>query len=138
MRRARAGRALSRRPLALACAAAWLLAGCAVPVAFTAVPEDPGKLDCAPGLAFLTETSTTRNEVLLRLGPPSSSYEGERIAIYPLVRDARGRFHVTTREVALALSAQAAGVSLHRTDLVLVFDADGVLTRRALVEREQR
>jgi hypothetical protein len=138
LRRPRTGGAFSWGSLALACAAAWLLAGCAVPVAFTAVPGDPAQLDCAPGLAFLAEPGTTRDEVTLRLGPPSSSYEGERIAIYPLVRDARGRFHVTTRDVALALSSQAAGVSPHRTDLVLVFGADGVLARRALVEREQR
>lgn len=75
-------------------------------------------------LDFLRDGTTTRAEVHLRLGEPSSQYEQDRVLAYRLAKDAGG-FAVVRPQPGWA------GVS---HNLMLAFDADGVLRRHALVE----
>ena len=72
-------------------------------------------------LAFLQPGTTTRAEVLLKLGPPDASYEQERILTYRLSEDEGGyRFPKS--------------YDPEKYSLVLVFDAKSVLVKRTLVK----
>jgi len=75
-------------------------------------------------LEFLNDGVTRREDVYLSLGEPSAQYEASRIVAYRLAHD-EGGYSLAGRR------ADWAGV---RYNLVLVFDAGGVLQRHALVE----
>jgi len=75
-------------------------------------------------LDFLSDGVTRRLDVQAKLGEPSSRYESSRILAYRLRTDEGGYALVTKRE-------DWDGV---RYSLILVFDADGILRRHALVE----
>jgi hypothetical protein len=95
-------------------------------LALLAACSAPGLQGQADLLGFLQDGATRREEVHTRLGEPNASYEGDRILAYRLVRDeagyvlVRGRRLVDWREV--------------RYNLMLAFDAQGVLRRHALIE----
>jgi len=96
--------------------ATWL-AGCATPI--------PG---ASPDLlAFLQIGKTTREEVLLKLGQSSASFEHERILTYRIGEDpSQGRYVITPR-------AMMPWQKVHYS-LVLVFDEDGRLQKQNLVK----
>ncbi|MBU6510784.1 MAG: hypothetical protein KGR99_00570 [Betaproteobacteria bacterium] len=99
---------------ALALAAGVLaLAGCATPPV--------GRKDL---LDFLRDGSTTRGEVELALGEPSAQYEDSRVLAYRLRKDQGGYVLLRRRD----------DWSSVQYDLMLLFDAAGVLQRHSLVE----
>ncbi|MDP2240976.1 MAG: hypothetical protein Q8K18_12550 [Burkholderiales bacterium] len=99
-----------RKPFAIFC---LVLTACAT--------EPVGRKDL---LTFLNDGVSRREEVFLKLGEPSAQYEGSRILAYRLRKDAGGHILVGRRD-------NWAGVHYN---LMLVFDADGVLIRHSVVE----
>ena len=89
------------------------LAGCA--------SEPEGRADL---LEFLRDGSTTRTQVELALGEPSAQFESSRVLAYRLRRDRGGYVLLRRRDDWAAV----------QYDLMLLFDADGVLQRHSLVE----
>lgn len=79
-------------------------------------------------LNFIEDGKTTREETYLRLGEPSTLFEGGRIVCFRLGRDEGGDYVV-------GKSAGFAGVE---TSLVMVFNEQGVLTRHSLVQVKGR
>ena len=75
-------------------------------------------------LDFLRDGSTTRVQVELRLGEPSAQFEASRVLAYRLAKDQGGYLLMRRRE-------DWANVQY---DLMLLFDADGVLQQHSLVE----
>ena len=75
-------------------------------------------------LAFIADGATRREEVYLKLGEPSSAYEGSRILAYRLSKDEGGYILVGRRDAWWGV----------QYNLMLVFDADGVLRRHSLVQ----
>lgn len=75
-------------------------------------------------LDFLQDGLTRREEVRIRLGEPSSHYEGERILAFRLGTD-RGGY------VLVKPGSNWSGVGYN---LMLAFDTEGVLRRHSLVE----
>jgi hypothetical protein len=73
-------------------------------------------------LNFLRLGETTRQEIMLRLGRPSGSFEQERILTYRLSQDAKQGYSVTSRALPSA-----------DYSLVLIFDDQGVLQKKGLV-----
>ncbi len=114
---ATAGRCTRRATLAGALLALGLgvlqLAGCA--------SEPEGRADL---LEFLRDGSTTRTQVELALGEPSAQFESSRVLAYRLRRDRGGYVLLRRRDDWAAV----------QYDLMLLFDADGVLQRHSLVE----
>lgn len=92
-----------------------------------ATPKPPPAADVLSrrDLAYLVDGSTTREQALLRLGLPSRSFEGERILLF--------RLGWTEREGLAPVAWHSAALAGY--DLVLVFDAQGVLARHALVAK---
>ena len=79
-------------------------------------------------LSFLTTKVTTRTEVLLHLGQPSSTLEQERILTYRIGGDTnKGLFLLTPPD------NQLRAWDIARYSLVLVFDREGVLEAHSLV-----
>lgn len=80
-------------------------------------------------LESIQDDRSTRQELLLRLGTPSSAFEGGRILTYDFMVDQNGEWHrVGTRFVS------DWSYSLPRsTSLVLVFGPDDRLVRHSLV-----
>ncbi len=89
------------------------LAGCASPPA--------GRKDL---LEFLHDGSTTRAQVELALGEPNAQFENSRVLAYRLKKGAAG----------YVLLRQRDGWTSVQYDLMLLFDAAGVLQRHSLVE----
>jgi hypothetical protein len=79
----------------------------------------PGLLD------FIVDGTTRKEDVLLRLGQPASTLEGERVLAYRVGED-RGGYFLDPAAVRPFLGYRA-------YSLVLIFDAEGVLRRHALV-----
>lgn len=108
---------------------ALLLLGCAPPVLQVA-----GAKDTPDFLAFLQDGRTTREEAILRLGTPNARLEGERILTYAYATSPHGG--IWSRR-GRDRGGKGEGVPwdyrgpVH--SLVLVFGADGVLTRHSLV-----
>ena len=75
------------------------------------------------GLAFAVPGQTTREEVLLELGPAYRAYENERILTYALWYEANKGLVPIPHRMHLA----------DKLYLVLVFDERGVLKRRKLI-----
>ena len=91
------------------------LASCASP------PPPAQDLIASGALGFLSDGATTREQATLRLGIPARTFEGDRIAIYRMGWGEEGELR----------SVNTTG----SYDLVLVFDASGVLVRHGLVEK---
>ncbi len=81
-------------------------------------------------LAFLEDGKCTREQVLLRLGPPMAQFEGERILAYAFREDAQGEWRLEARAV---VSDGRLSYPPGTSSLVLVFSADSVLLRHSLV-----
>lgn len=77
-------------------------------------------------LSFLHEGSTKREEVLLKLGQPSASFEQERIFTYRIGEDPKQGQYVITPKAMMPWQR------VHYS-LVLIFDEGGTLTRHNLV-----
>ena len=77
-------------------------------------------------LKFLQVGQTTRQEVLLKLGQPSASFEQERILTYRIGEDAKQGYYL------IIPNAKMQWQGVHYS-LVLVFDSSGVLQRHNLV-----
>jgi len=97
--------------------AVWL-AGCATP---TPIPGASRDL-----LKFLQIGKTTREEVLLKLGQPSASFEHEKIFTYRVGEDIKQGFYVVTPKAVMPWQQV-------RYSLVLVFDEGGILQKQNLV-----
>ncbi len=74
-------------------------------------------------LDFLNDGITRAEEAQHKLGQPTGRYEDSRILTYRLGKDEGGYFLVGTRDWSEA-----------QYSLVLVFDADGILRRHALIK----
>ncbi len=94
------------------------LAGCA------SGPPPAGRRDL---LAFV-QPGTPRTEVVLKLGPPFATFEGERIMAWSIGEDAGGYL------VSGARHGAGAGRPFARYELVVVFDAEGRAVKHNLVE----
>ena len=106
------------RPILAAIAAfSFLLSACATNVNIPG--EDPQLLE------FLRDGATTRDEVLLKLGQPSATFETERVLTYRIRGEARQGY-----VVGIPLQGSWQGVT---HSLVLIFDANGVLQKHSLV-----
>jgi hypothetical protein len=94
------------------------LSGCQTP------PAIPG---ASPGLLnFVQDGRTTREEIMLKLGQPSASFEQERILTYRIGHDpAQGYYLVAPNQLRQWQDV--------RHSLVLVFDGGGVLLKHTLV-----
>jgi hypothetical protein len=97
-----------------------LLAGCATP------PNARTDL-----LAFLEAGRTTREEVLLKLGQPSGSFEQDRILTYRIGQYGEQGYYVTSPKVVLP--AQGNSWQNVHFSLVIVFDEQGRLQKHQLV-----
>lgn len=75
-------------------------------------------------LDFLHDGSTTRAQVELALGEPSGQYDASRVLAYRLRKDLGGYVLLRRRDDWGAV----------QYDLMLLFDAAGVLQRHSLVE----
>lgn len=84
-------------------------------------PAPQGQADL---LDFIKDGSTTKQEVRQRLGEPGATYVQDRVLTYRLSRDGGGYY-------ALANKSDWTGVC---SNLVLDFDADGLLRRHSLVQ----
>ncbi|RMF94589.1 MAG: hypothetical protein D6727_12500 [Gammaproteobacteria bacterium] len=83
-------------------------------------------------LSFLQDGVTTREQVLLKLGSPSMQFEQQRILTYQIRIDSDGIAHVfwpRRSELNPVLTHWEPEIY----SLVLVFGADGVLEKHALV-----
>lgn len=98
-----------------------LLTGCATP------PNARPDL-----LAFLEPGRTTREEVLLKLGQPSASFEQERILTYRLGQYGEEGYFIVSPKVAYA--GQSASWQNVHFSLVIVFDEQGRLRKHGLVK----
>jgi hypothetical protein len=89
-----------------------------------AAPVIPG---ASPDLLkFLQDGASTREQIMLRLGQPSATYEQEKILTYRVGENkAQGYYLVTPNQLR-----QWEDV---RYSLVLVFDAGGLLQKHSLV-----
>lgn len=92
---------------------AAFLAGC------VSVPVGQGDL-----LDFIHDGQTTKEDVLLKLGEPNALYEESRILTYRLSQDEKGWI----------LLGPTKGWGEAFVNLVLVFDAQGVLRRHSQVK----
>jgi len=78
-------------------------------------------------LDFLNDGTATREEVVLKLGQPSASFEQERILTYRIGENTKqGYFVITPNQLRQWLFVNHS--------LVLVFDNDGILKKHSLVD----
>lgn len=75
-------------------------------------------------LEFLNDGVTRRDDALLKLGEPTATYESSKILAYRLRKD----------EAGYVLLAHQENWRSAEYSLILVFDAQGVLQRHALVQ----
>ncbi len=102
---------------------AVLLTGCAT-------TQVTGRADL---LDFLSDSQTTRQDVILTLGQPSAQFEHERIFTYRLGYEPKNHgYYVVEREPTT--EAGWSTWSHAKYSLVLVFDDAGVLRKHSLVE----
>ena len=81
-------------------------------------------------LGPLQDGQTTRQELLLRLGTPSSAFEGGRILTYDFVTDPNGEW----RRAGSGHASDWLHPHPRSLSLVLVFGADDRLVRHSLVK----
>jgi hypothetical protein len=114
-------------PCALWGATLGLLPMACVADAVVAVPTD----EVAARLPILATSSPTREELLLRLGPPSASYEDDAVLAWRVVerdRELRPTAQRMTLEPGAAVSWEVADFSV-----VVAFAPSGRVRRYALV-----
>lgn len=106
-----------------------VLVGCAPPLLRQAAPAEihTGRL------TFLTDGQTTREEVLLALGTPNGHFEGDRILTYALIKTASGEWWTLGGRNPDRVKNQFVYEGRSICSLVLIFGADGRLTRHSLV-----
>ena len=103
----------------------WLSALAVAALAACASNQPPvGRAD----LLDVVKTGAARAEIVLGLGPPSATFEGERIMAWSIGADAGGYTVSGSRH-----GAGAPG-QFSRYELVIVFDADGRVEKHSLVE----
>jgi hypothetical protein len=83
-------------------------------------------------LAFFEVGRTTREEVLLKLGQPSGSFEHDRILTYRIGKYGEEGYYVIAPKVMLP--AQGATWQTVSFSLVIVFDAQGRIEKHQLVQ----
>jgi hypothetical protein len=84
-------------------------------------------------LDFLEDGKTTMEAVILKFGPPSGTFEGEKIVSYRLEKTKEGYF-VSERETdPYAPPIWFSGIE-GKFSLVLVFDESHVLQKHSLVQ----
>lgn len=83
-------------------------------------------------LQFFAIGKTTREEVLLRLGQPSASFEQDRIFTYRVGQYGEEGYYIISPKVVLP--AQGASWQDVRFSLVIVFDEKGRLQKHQLVQ----
>ena len=111
------------------CLATALLASCSA-LALTPVKPEESHTGI---LAFLQEGRTTREEVLLRLGTPNGQFEGERILTYTFRKRPDGWLREGRSWDDNKKRFKYTGWAGFPHNLVLVFGAEGVLTRSSMV-----
>lgn len=109
-----------------------VLVGCAPPLLRQAQPSEIH----TDRLAFLADGKTTREEVLLTLGRPNAHLEEERILTYALIRTSRGEWWTLVGRNPDRVKNRFVYEGRSIYSLVLVFGADGRLTRHSLVVSE--
>ncbi len=95
-------------------------AGCTTPNSTNPFHADPQLL------AFIVDGQTTKEAVLLKLGQPSATLESEKYLTYRLGFDKKEGYFLIERGPL--------GWYGVKYNLVLVFDAQGVVSRHSLVE----
>jgi hypothetical protein len=103
----------------------WI--GILVVAALTACASGPAPVGRRDLLAFL-KPGTPRSEIVLKLGPPFASFEGERIMAWSIGEDAGGYVVGATDYRPGALH------DFTRYELVVVFDVGGGAVEHRLVE----
>ncbi len=83
-------------------------------------------------LAFLADGKTTKAQVVLSLGQPSSQFEGEKIFTYQLGFEKKNKGYYVVEPSMSEDGWRAWGCVKY--SLVLVFDGQGLLVRHSLVE----
>ena len=83
-------------------------------------------------LAFFETGRTTREEVLLKLGQPSGSFEQDRILTYRIGQYGEEGYFIVSPKVVY--TAQAANWQNVHFSLVIVFDEQGRLRKHELVK----
>jgi outer membrane protein assembly factor BamE (lipoprotein component of BamABCDE complex) len=84
-------------------------------------PQSVGTRD----LLDVVKPGAPRAELVLTLGPPFATFEGERIMAWPIGQDTGGYFVGNRHDNPYAFT---------RHELVVVFDADGKVVKHSLVE----
>lgn len=79
-------------------------------------------------LSFLKDGQTTREDVLLRLGTPNAHFEGDRLLTYAFWKSSKGVWIRRGRS-----PAPGSAYTQPTDNLVLLFDARGILVRHSLV-----
>lgn len=106
-----------------------LAGGCATP---RIKPIDRGYF--FNNLQFLINGTTTREDVLLKLGEPSGRFEGERILTYMLSIDSNKGLRVLPRQLAInRTDPRIYDLDPMVCSLVLVFQNDNLLEKSGLV-----
>lgn len=78
-------------------------------------------------LDFLNVGGTTRQETVLKLGQPSASFEGESILTYRIGDEPKQGYYIISPKAMLPWQRV-------RFSLVLVFDQNGILQKKSLVD----
>jgi hypothetical protein len=105
-----------------------LVAGCVTPA-----PIPGARADL---LSFLRDGETTRQEILLRFGQPSASFEQERILTYRVGHEPKQGYYIISPKVLTGQQlgkVQAMSWETVAYSLVLVFDGNGLLQKQSLV-----
>ena len=100
-----------------------LLASCAT----TSPPVE--KIAEKAFLEVLEDGKASKQMVILKLGQPSGTFEGEKIVTYRIGKDEQGYFVVDRQGSALVLTDWTGT----RFSLVLIFDQHNVLQKHSLV-----
>jgi len=95
----------------------------------TLVIENQAQSDIMP---FIRDGITEREEVLIRLGKPASTYKGSQIITYWLWKDELGKFVVIPKQ-RLPHDMRGTGFKENLHNLILVFDSVDVLERHSIV-----
>ena len=103
--------------------------GCATP---QIRPVD--KADFSGQLQFISDGTTTREEVLLKLGEPSGRFENDRILTYMLTIDGNRKLRVLPRQLAVSrVDPRIYELNPMACSLVLVFKKENILEKSELV-----
>jgi hypothetical protein len=98
-----------------------------------AVVPVPNEEIAGTPFTFLEDGRVTREEVLLRLGTPSTRHEGERVITYAFGKNSTGWSRAGRIWLRDKGRFDYQGRPGHPYNLVLVFRPDGVLARHSLV-----